>query len=224
MKKRLLCAVFFLILVGFLGVGRHITEKTMIEETASPVTVKHLEIQESEEPIETEPLEEPEIPETPEPPENTYQEGLAAYITSVNGTVTEERAEEMVACILDYAEKYELDEKLIMAMAQTESTYYSDAVSCADYKGLMQTGDILAEEAGYEPDDLFDPEVSIAVGTDYMDAQMETFDQDMILALTAYNQGPGSVYEGDYSTAYANQTMEHMENIELFLENQGYIE
>ena len=44
-----------------------------------------------------------------------------------------------------------------MAIAQNESTYYSDAVSCEDFKGLMQTGDGLAENAGYDPSQLFNP-------------------------------------------------------------------
>ena len=150
-----------------------------------------------------------------------YREGLAAYITSVNHTVTEAEAQTMVDCILEQAAEYDLDEKLLMAMAHTESTYYSDAVSCADYKGLMQTGDVLAEEAGYSPEDLFDPEVSIEVGAGYIDAQLETFD-DTELALTAYNQGPGAVYAGDYSTGYAETTLKRVENIENFLSEGGY--
>lgn len=151
-----------------------------------------------------------------------YREGLAAYITSVNDTVTDSEALAMVDCILEQAEQYQMDEKLIMAVAQTESTYYSDAVSCANYKGLMQTGDVLAEEAGYSPEDLFNPEVSIAVGAGYIDDQLETFG-DVQLALAAYNQGPGAVYDGSYSTGYADLTLKRVENIEAFLLEEGYL-
>jgi len=129
---------------------------------------------------------------------------------------------DMVDCMLEQAAQYHMDEKLIMAIAHTESTFYSDAVSYADYKGLMQTGDVLAEEAGYSPDALFDPEVSIAVGTEYICDQLESFDQDVCLALTAYNQGPGAVYGGTYDTDYAELTMRRVENIKTFLSQGGY--
>ncbi len=151
-----------------------------------------------------------------------YREGLAAYIQSVNNQVTDEEAGTMVDSILDCSEQYGVDDKLVMAVAHTESTYYSDAVSTADYKGLMQTGDVLAEEAGYEPEDLFEPEISITVGTGYIDEQMETFG-DTRLALTAYNQGAGTVYSGCYDTAYADVTMERAADIEVFLEKNGYV-
>ena len=154
--------------------------------------------------------------------EDLYRDGLAAYITSVNDSVTEKEARSMVDCILKQAEAYQMDEKLIMAVAQTESTYDCNAVSCANYKGLMQTGDVLAEEAGYSPEELFDPEVSIAVGAGYMDDQLETFG-DLTLALAAYNQGPGAVYAGSYTTGYADLTLERMENIETFLLEEGYL-
>jgi soluble lytic murein transglycosylase-like protein len=152
-----------------------------------------------------------------------YKEGLAAYITTVNDTVPREKALSIADTMLEQAEKHHIDETLLLAIAHTESTYYSDAVSCMGYKGLMQTGDVLAEEAGYSPDDLFDPEVSIAVGADYISDQLACFDQDMELALTAYNQGPGAVYAGDYSTGYAEVTLERMAGIEDFLLEEGYL-
>lgn len=155
--------------------------------------------------------------------EDLYREGLAAYITSVNGTVSEGEALDMVDCILEQAAQYEMDEKLLMAIAHTESTYYSGAVSCANYKGLMQTGDALAEEAGYSPDALFDPAVSIAIGAGYIREQLDAFDQNVTLALAAYNQGPGAVYAGTYSTNYADLTLQRVENIETFLLEQGYL-
>lgn len=152
----------------------------------------------------------------------SYKEGLAAYIKSVNGSVSDQEAEEMAAYFVEYGDKYNVDEKLVMAIAHTESTYYTDAVSCTDYKGLMQTGDILAEEAGYSPEELFDPEVSIDVGASYIGEKLEEFG-DTKLALTAYNQGSGSVYSGNYTTGYAETAMARAEAVEAFLIDHGYI-
>lgn len=176
-------------------------------------------------PAEPEPARE-ETSEVPKPQEETnlsYREGLAAYITSVNESVPHADALTMADCALKQADAQDIDEKLILAVAHTESTYYSDAVSCADYKGLMQTGDVLAKEAGYRPEELFDPEVSIEVGAGYISDQLENFDDDVQLALTAYNQGPGSVYQGNYDTAYAELTLERVQNIENFLLEGGYL-
>lgn len=154
--------------------------------------------------------------------EGRYCDSLATYITSVNEAITDEDATEIVSYMIEQAEEYQLDEKLLMAVAQTESCYDSEAVSSTDYKGLMQTSDDLAAEAGYSSEDLFRPEISIQIGADYMKRQMENFDDDTVLALTAYNQGPGSVYEGAYDLFYAEQTLEHLKTLESFLRERGF--
>lgn len=220
MKKKILTAA----LVAGMGCLTILPLTTEAEATAAlqePVFVEVL-------PAEPEPAdvtEEPVLEEVEaEASQPDCREGFAAYITSVNHTVTEKDALVMADSILEAAEDYDVDENLLLAIAHTESTYYSDAVSSADCKGLMQTGDALAEEAGYSPDALFDPEVSIAVGADYISDQLDTFDQDVELALTAYNQGPGAVYSGTYDTAYAELTLNRVQNIENFLSAGGYVQ
>ena len=74
--------------------------------------------------------------------EENYLEGLAAYIRHVNGNVGESEALDMAEHFVKYAEEYNVDEKIVMAIAQNESTYYKDAVSCEDFKGLMQTASL----------------------------------------------------------------------------------
>lgn len=221
MKKKYILAVAALSIGIYFAFPQSVSD-SMVAEAATAACPKPVTV-DLPEPEPVEPVEDT-VAEPEEDEGGLYREGLAAYIISVNETVSKEEADEMVSCMMDQAEKHQMDEKLIMAVAQTESTYYSEAVSCTDYKGLMQTGDILAEEAGYTPEDLFDPEISIEVGADYIDTQMETFEDDVILALTAYNQGPGAVYDGDYSTGYAVQTIENVENIEIFLQNKGFLQ
>ena len=151
-----------------------------------------------------------------------YLKGLVAYIRHVNRNVTEGEAAAMVRYFVEYADRYEVDEKIVMAIAQNESTYYCDAVSCEDFKGLMQTGDGLARNAGYDPTELFDPQVSIQVGARYLSIKLDEFG-DMRLALTAYNQGSGSVHSGNYSTGYADLAMARAKGMENFLQVNGYI-
>lgn len=153
--------------------------------------------------------------------EENYLKGLAAYIRSVNRNVAEDAALDMARHFVKYAEEYEVDEKIIMAIAQNESTYYKDAVSSENYKGLMQTGDGLARNAGYDPSQLYDPEISIKVGARYLRIKLDEFG-DMHLALTAYNQGSGSVHSGNYSTGYADLAMARAQTMDDFLTENGY--
>ena len=214
MKKQAVLAVMFA------GIG----VSMILPQGDREILAAEAEIKTIQEPVQVTVQEKEETEEAvPAEPEHTYEEGMAAYITSVNETVTETEAMTMAGCMLEQAEKRDIDANLLLAVAHTESTYYSDAVSCADYKGLMQTGDALAEEAGYSPESLFDPEVSIEVGAGYIEDQLENFDNDVCLALTAYNQGPGTVYEGSYDTGYAEVTMKRVERIESFLRKGGYV-
>ncbi|MEF9922767.1 MAG: transglycosylase SLT domain-containing protein [Anaerovoracaceae bacterium] len=152
-----------------------------------------------------------------------YRNGLAAYIRHINRNVGKEKSKNMAKYFISSADKYDLDEKLIMALAQKESTFYSDATSSEDFKGLMQTGDGIARNAGYEANELYNPKVSIKVGTRYLSIKMDEFG-DKKLALTAYNQGSGSVHSGNYSTGYAETVMEYRDNINNYLEKNGYPE
>lgn len=154
--------------------------------------------------------------------DENYRKGLSAYIRHVNRNVSKEEADAMVDSFVKYADEYNVDEKIVMAVAQTESCYYADVVSCANYKGLMQTGDILAENAGYAPERLFEPDISIKVGASYIKDKLEEFG-DTRLALTAYNQGSGSVHSGNYSTDYADLTLRRAEAMEDFLREHGYL-
>ena len=154
--------------------------------------------------------------------DQNYRKGLSAYIRHVNRNVSKQEADAMVDSFVKYADEYNVDEKIVMAVAQTESCYYADVVSCANYKGLMQTGDILAESAGYTPESLFNPDISIKVGASYIKDKLEEFG-DTRLALTAYNQGSCSVHSGNYSKDYSYLTLRRAEDMETFLKEHGYL-
>jgi len=213
MAKKIFLALFFTSVMAFSSIT--VIAKDSIHENIEQLDVEMPKQERIE--LARGKLDTKEVRETEE-----YRDGLAAYIQSVNDNVTNAEAVEIVDSIMNSADKYNVDEKLVMAIAHTESTYYRNAVSHADYKGLMQTGDVLAEEAGYTPQQLFDPKVSIDVGTNYIDEQLDEFG-DTRLALTAYNQGPGTVYSGEYSTDYADLAMARMAAVEEFLKEKGYI-
>lgn len=95
--------------------------------------------------------------------------------------------------------RYGYDPELIISVILTESSFYKRAQSNKGAIGLMQllpmTGKELAERnriALRHTDDLFDPQINVRLGTNYL-AQLHEQFGDMRLALTAYNQGPGRV-------------------------------
>ncbi len=98
--------------------------------------------------------------------------------------------------IASYSRENDLDPYYVAALIFCESKYDPNAVSRAGARGLMQvmpaTGqeiaDVLGEE--YDPQMLFDPEISIRFGTRYLRMQMDRFDGNEAVVLAAYNAGP----------------------------------
>jgi len=90
-----------------------------------------------------------------------------------------------------YAQQYQLDPNLVMAVIRTESCFDRKAVSRVGARGLMQLMPATAKALGVK--DSFDAEQNIKGGTKYLRQMLDQFDQDQTLALAAYNAGPGAV-------------------------------
>ena len=93
--------------------------------------------------------------------------------------------------IKKYAKRHGVDEKLIRAVLQKESGGNPIAVSPKGAMGLMQLMPETAQSLGVE--DPFDPEQNLAGGIRYLKYCLNTFAQDVALALAAYNAGPETV-------------------------------
>ncbi|WP_042163545.1 lytic transglycosylase domain-containing protein [Paenibacillus gorillae] len=99
------------------------------------------------------------------------------------------------------ASNYKVDPHLVAAIIRAETNFSNGKVSSKGALGLMQimpdTADWIVERAGFEkvtPEILqHRPDVSIEIGTWYLQSLHKQFGQNKIAAIAAYNAGPGNV-------------------------------
>jgi len=98
--------------------------------------------------------------------------------------------------IKKYAHRYGVDEDLVWVVIRQESGFNPEAVSPKGAMGLMQLMPGTAAQMGVS--DAFDVEQNIAGGIKYLDRCLNQFNQNVGLALAAYNAGPDNVvkYQG----------------------------
>jgi len=93
--------------------------------------------------------------------------------------------------IANAAAKYNIDEKLLHAVIQTESAYDEKAISSAGAVGLMQLMPATAKRYGVS--NRKNATQNIDGGTRYIKDLFKMFDSDLDLVLASYNAGEGAV-------------------------------
>ncbi len=102
--------------------------------------------------------------------------------------------------VVKYSEEYGLNKNLVYSIIKAESSFNPKAVSHRNAKGLMQimdsTGEWAAEKIkikDFESSMLFEPDTNIRIGCWYISKLINQYDQNVELALSAYNAGSGNV-------------------------------
>lgn len=93
------------------------------------------------------------------------------------------------------SETYNIPTYILKAVAKQESNFQSNCVSKSGAIGIMQLMPATAASLGVT--NAYDPEQNIMGGAKYLAQNLKTFNNDISLALAAYNAGPNAVKKYD---------------------------
>ena len=123
--------------------------------------------------------------------QTTYEVRGSAGFRATTPFKTSRRSAPYEATISEHAQRQGVAVDLVRAVIQVESAFNPAAVSPKGAMGLMQLMPGTAEELGVT--DPFDPEQNIRGGVTYLKRLLNRYDQNVELALAAYNAGSGNV-------------------------------
>lgn len=154
--------------------------------------------------------------------ESKYNQGLVNYIMKYNGSYTVSKAQELVFLFKNAAKMYNIDEKILMAVAHKESTFNARSGESGGAAGMMQVMPSTGARYGLSKEQLLDAETSINFGAMYLSERIAAYNGDLVKGFSAYNQGSVAVNRGSYSTRYANRIIGTINGINSYLTSNGY--
>lgn len=113
--------------------------------------------------------------------------------------------------IVESSRRYNIDPLLIYSQMHQESSFKLRARSNKGASGLMQLMPATARRFGVTS--IWDPKQNIDAGVKYMRWLLDTFNQDVVLALAGYNAGEGAVMKYGWRVPPYRETQEYVRRI-----------
>jgi soluble lytic murein transglycosylase-like protein len=123
--------------------------------------------------------------------QTTYEVHGASSLRATTPLVSSARSAPFDAAITEHSRRHGVAAELVRAVIQVESAFNPSAVSNKGAMGLMQLMPATAVELGVS--DPFDPDQNIRGGVTYLKQLLVRYDNNVELALAAYNAGIGNV-------------------------------
>ena len=143
-----------------------------------------------------------------------YKAGLTNYIMKTNPNVDLYKAQKMVEYFETFGEIYGgIDEELLIAIAEMESTFYETVRNASGATGLMQIKPFVAAPYGVTAAQLLQGKYNIQMGCILLQHELTEFNGNVTLALSAYACGEYAVKKGNYSLKYYNKWVKKYFNI-----------
>lgn len=134
----------------------------------------------------------------------------ATAVSSNLGVTQANTKHQLLNLIEQTAKKHGVDDKLVKALIKQESRFNPKAKSKAGAMGLMQLMPSTAKGLGVT--DAYDPVQNVDGGVRYLKSMLQKYNGNVILALAAYNAGPGAVDKYDGVPPY-EETQDYVKKV-----------